>query len=85
MPPPAHPEAPKAPPCQASSGSGGRTPPMLQALHRRVLSAANRFSRVWQPINLDRIQRWVADGRLDASTVITMKAKTCPLPCPNAT
>lgn len=33
----------------------------------------HRFSRWWQPLNLDRLQKWVVDGRIDVSQVVTMK------------
>jgi Ribosomal proteins 50S-L15, 50S-L18e, 60S-L27A len=33
----------------------------------------HRNSFWWQPLNLDRLQRWAADGRLPTDRVVTMK------------
>jgi large subunit ribosomal protein L15 len=33
----------------------------------------NPFTRIYHPLNLDRLQQWVDDGRLDGSKMISMK------------
>lgn len=49
---------------------GGQTP-----LRRRVPKRGfyNPFTRTYHPLNLDRLQQWIDDSRLDPNQTITMK------------
>ncbi|KAL4529265.1 hypothetical protein Ndes2526B_g04094 [Nannochloris sp. 'desiccata'] len=49
---------------------GGQTPLRLRVPKRGF---HNPFTRVYHPLNLQRLQEWIQTGRLDASQVITMK------------